>query len=285
MADPMTVHLNSRFSAVLALAEVLGSHGSELSVAVPASVPLDVLSAVMRAGCAPALLDVDPDTLCILPSALEDLLTNVPSANWIVFSCLPPGVTPCAQLTQLTRTKDIPHILVHDAPSSEVPLSTDYIAQVYGTSTAPFPYGMVSTCYTDIMTDVLSVSTGALGLYSYFTPVMNQAVYDQLSNACGGDPSKPFELACKLASERGWELTSTSPGYGGGTTVRVLPGFLPPNSEWIQRALDCTYLRDEVKNRFEDEVPDYPGVDLAHTQYFVIPDDVEVINKLLLETP
>lgn len=281
-----TVYFTSRFDAFMASMEALGSHQMVIPVMLPAFVPQDVLSAAIRSGAVPALMDVDPETFAIDPKVIDAYLTEYKDETPpIIVSCLGPGMTPCPVLDKYLEEKELVHILVHEAPSSDVSNCPDYALQIYGQSLpVHLRMGVVSTVFEDLIDALHKIQHSPLGTYNSLSDSEDRYLreyYDELTVT----PEDSFAMASAYADKHGWKVVSMHPGYGGGTTIYVPDGFIRPDQieeaqEHVRPLFEPTYKHVEVQERFAAGVPEYPGVDEVTCRLFCIDDDYQFLKDV-----
>lgn len=77
---PTAVVFNSYQASITAILEVLGSRTHELPVILPITSSPDTISAVLRSGANPILLDINADSLQMEPALLTEVLETIKSA-------------------------------------------------------------------------------------------------------------------------------------------------------------------------------------------------------------
>jgi len=112
---PSAVAFNSYQNAISAILEVLGSRSHMIPVILPITASPDTISAVLRGGGDPLLLDIRPQTLQIDPVVLGEVLTEVKAA--VVILGRPGGQDVDPELLALTT--ELPTILDSRLPPHE----------------------------------------------------------------------------------------------------------------------------------------------------------------------
>lgn len=168
------VTFNSYQSAIQVCLEALGATAEEVTVVLPVTASVDTVSAVLRSGGYPCLLDIDPGTLQIDPKLLEEVLEA--TANVVAVLGFPGGWDIDKALKELCDKYEIPTIIDSRLPPSHTnygPKGTftvyDFAPQVGGGS-------LVWPGHDSYRSSLLMLRSGVLGHAAHMTAPQANAV-------------------------------------------------------------------------------------------------------------
>jgi|LakMenEpi03Aug12_release.lakeMendotaPanAssembly.Ray.scaffolds.fasta_scaffold03047_32 dTDP-4-amino-4,6-dideoxygalactose transaminase len=173
---PAASVFNSCQAGITAILEVLGSRTHDIPVVLPITAPTDTVSAVLRAGGNPILLDINPTTLQLEPSLLKEVIDTL-KAVVVVFD-RPCGAPVDQELLSLTQ--DFPTII-----DTRLPPQLNSEEACVGTFTV-FDFGPV-------------VGTGSLVIHKYSDQVHELRL---VRSGLLGLSANMNELICSLAHKR-----------------------------------------------------------------------------------
>ena len=174
---PTSVVFSSHQAAITAVFEVLGSRSTDIPVILPITIAPDTLSAVLRAGASPLLLDIEADTLQIDPTLLAEVLGELPTAM-VVFN-RPGGQPVTANLLELT--KDIVTVVDTNLPPS-IAVGEDCVGSftVFDLSPIIGSGGVVHHKYSQQISELKMIRNGVLGLAANLNETLCTLAYTRL---------------------------------------------------------------------------------------------------------
>jgi dTDP-4-amino-4,6-dideoxygalactose transaminase len=285
------VGFNTYQLALQSTLELLGTRLAPLPVIMPISSSPDTMSAVLRSGAAPVLLDLDYQTLQMNPTQLQEALQELKTA--IVLLTLPGGQPVAEGL--LKQVVDLPTIidtrLVPDKPPKSIGAFT-----VYDITCMAGSGGVVVHKFPQQLHDLRVIRSGELGhagalswpQLNYFHSRYPKVASRKQHQALIAHWYKSDLQKCNKSGMIVFTDSEEWPYF----LVRVVDAqrvVAHLQSEGVQAMLGCypLHLVDEMKNRWK-VAPEYPVAEKLMNELVALPtwittDEAEKVVKIMLE--
>lgn len=176
---PASSVFSSCQAAITAALEVLGSRTHDIPVVMPITALPDTISAVLRAGGNPILLDINPNTLQTEPSMLKEVIDSLQAVVTVLDR--PGGMPVHADLLSLVQ--DLPTIVDTRLPPQ---LGNDAYCvgtfNVFDLSPVIGTGGLVVHKFSDQVHELKLVRSGLLGLAANLNDMLSALAYTRLRN-------------------------------------------------------------------------------------------------------
>ena len=274
------VAFNSVQSSIQACLELLGSRLAEIPVVMPVTAGPDELSAVLRAGAAPLLVDINESTLQLDPDKLSEIL-KVLEDEQLVPVVLTDKIDGTVDQAILDLIQDLPSIGVYRGELN-TEMAEEYFScafNVVDTTTVAGSGAIIFHSYPNQIDHLRLIRSGIMGMNANMPESVAGRVSLLLDNPI--DLESYEDIKNKYLNSN---LEILPPGkYPVPIWVKVKDAKLVStqlNSYGIEAPVALYPLHDleEVKKRFQQE-PDYPVADKVKNQYICVPTHLEALDK------
>jgi dTDP-4-amino-4,6-dideoxygalactose transaminase len=280
---PASVVFSTYQAAISAILEVLGSRSQTIPVVMSVTSSPDTLSAVLRAGGEPVLIDIRPQTLQMDPGMLRTVLSEIGTA--VVILGRPAGQYVDPELLELAG--DLPTILDSRLPPGNIEVDSCCTFSVFDLGVLAGCGALVIHKYSQQVTELKLSRSGVLGLSASLNDVVAANVVKRLRS----DPNLATRRSEQvIVANRYIELLKekyvfpfdSSPDWpcffvGVGDAARVSAHLHLRGIEVIQPILPLNLL-PEVYMRME-ETPCYPVAESLHKKLVALPTHPGVLGK------
>lgn len=273
-----TVAFNSVQTALVATLELLGTRTHMHPVVLPVTAPPDVISATLRSGGHPLLLDIEEKTLQMRPEQVQEALSSLEAA--IVILTRPGGMPVSEELLELVE--DYPTVLdARLVPHNQLGME-DLVAtfNVYDFTQLSGNGAAVIHKFPKQVNQLRVVRSGIMG--------HNAAMSEGDAHRAHAELTKLFDSYCETYTMRVEEYRTLleeatdrdillydggkwpSPLYIRVPNARKVVAHL--DSFGFEAALGCfpLYNLGEIRMRYQED-PDYPYADALSNQIVALP--------------
>jgi len=249
--------VNSVHNAIQMCLEILGSRLTPYPVIMPITAPSSVISAVLRAGAQPVILDIDENTFQISKKDLADFLAGY-SECIVIHYCPNQDYVLDPELLELTKD-NITIGLIEDLPFPKVLKSYkgkltflvgDYLPVTQAAYIANVPEQQVK--------DLKTVRDNTLGLHAEPTLLHQREVLGFHLNMDAYKDLTDLNLA------RTREVIRVK------DAVRMCRKLNTESCVAI-KTIDPLHHKPELKDRWPEGIPDYPVADRLANSYITVP--------------